>query len=278
MKRRTFVKGTMAAAGLLQIRCGNPVSPAPWLELTAQADGRVLVSRNLNEFRNRVAGGAITVRLAQPRAADLPEAILVVRLPAFDSLDSRAFIAMTSACPHLGCPLGWSTQDQLIECPCHPSRFRAPQAVGECVTVDHGPATAPPQVFPVEPHPDPVENLNNFFVNLRPASASGGQIVVKIADHPQLAQPGGSATIATSGCGAPVIVVRKSATEVSALTAVCTHLACTVQYRASNNDLECPCHGSTFNLDGKVTLEPAMRDLKAFTATIRGDEIVITLS
>ncbi|MEP6679964.1 MAG: Rieske (2Fe-2S) protein [Chloroflexota bacterium] len=40
--------------------------------------------------------------------------------------------------------------------------------------------------------------------------------------------------------------------EVRALSSVCTHMGCTLQYRAAWHDLRCPCHGASFDLKGEL--------------------------
>jgi nitrite reductase/ring-hydroxylating ferredoxin subunit len=40
--------------------------------------------------------------------------------------------------------------------------------------------------------------------------------------------------------------------EVRALSAVCTHMGCTLQYRPNWHDLRCPCHGASFDLHGEL--------------------------
>ena len=57
-----------------------------------------------------------------------------------------------------------------------------------------------------------------------------------------------------------VIFVRTDGT-VRALSARCPHLGCTIS-RVSGNLLVCPCHGSTFHLDGSVVTGPALRPLR----------------
>lgn len=42
---------------------------------------------------------------------------------------------------------------------------------------------------------------------------------------------------------------------------VCPHLGCSVNYRRSENDFFCPCHTSSFSLDGKKTNEVPPRDM-----------------
>ena len=49
--------------------------------------------------------------------------------------------------------------------------------------------------------------------------------------------------------------------EVVAVSAVCTHEACTVAWDENEEQLACPCHGSRFAPDGSVVNGPAMRPL-----------------
>jgi cytochrome b6-f complex iron-sulfur subunit len=44
-------------------------------------------------------------------------------------------------------------------------------------------------------------------------------------------------------------VVRRGG-KVEAMSAVCTHVACELQWRQQHGDLLCPCHGRSFTLDG----------------------------
>ena len=40
--------------------------------------------------------------------------------------------------------------------------------------------------------------------------------------------------------------------EVRALSSVCTHMGCTLQYRPEWQDLRCPCHDASFDLAGRL--------------------------
>jgi nitrite reductase/ring-hydroxylating ferredoxin subunit len=39
---------------------------------------------------------------------------------------------------------------------------------------------------------------------------------------------------------------------IRALISVCTHMACTLEYRPKWRDLRCPCHGASFDLEGQL--------------------------
>jgi cytochrome b6-f complex iron-sulfur subunit len=74
----------------------------------------------------------------------------------------------------------------------------------------------------------------------------------------------------------PALVIRTSSDEVRAFSAVCTHLQCTVQYRADLDRIWCACHNGLFDLSGKNVGGPPPRPLEELTAVVRGDEIIVT--
>ena len=63
----------------------------------------------------------------------------------------------------------------------------------------------------------------------------------------------------------------------AALDAMCPHSGCTVDYVAMNVDLECSCHGSTFDLNGNVTLGPAVSSVKKFAAVLDATDVTVTI-
>ncbi|MGA3028952.1 MAG: Rieske (2Fe-2S) protein [Bryobacteraceae bacterium] len=74
----------------------------------------------------------------------------------------------------------------------------------------------------------------------------------------------------------PALLVRVSDTEWKAFSAVCTHLNCTVQYRASTRQIWCACHNGTYDMNGRVVSGPPPNPLEEYAANIRGDEVVIS--
>jgi len=75
--------------------------------------------------------------------------------------------------------------------------------------------------------------------------------------------------------GKPVLLFRGASGELKALTATCTHLDCTVQYRADRSDIWCACHNGVYDLDGKNVSGPPPRPLTALEVYVRGEKIIL---
>ncbi len=56
-----------------------------------------------------------------------------------------------------------------------------------------------------------------------------------------------------------------------AVSAVCTHLGCITQWKAEDNLIECPCHGSKFTRAGEKVAGPAPRPLPHFAIQLMPD-------
>ena len=76
----------------------------------------------------------------------------------------------------------------------------------------------------------------------------------------------------------PGILVRTSTGELKALSAVCTHLECIVQYRPDTKQIWCACHNGQYNLNGKNIGGPPPRPLEEYKVNTRGDDVVVTRS
>ena len=74
----------------------------------------------------------------------------------------------------------------------------------------------------------------------------------------------------------PAILVRTPAGELKAFAAVCTHLACIVQYRNDLNHIWCACHNGHFDLNGLNISGPPPRPLEQYVVNVRGDQIVVS--
>ncbi len=67
-----------------------------------------------------------------------------------------------------------------------------------------------------------------------------------------------------------VFLLRKG-NSFRAVSAVCTHLGCTVLRNADEKGFHCPCHGSQFDNNGVVTGGPAPKALPWFLVTLSRD-------
>jgi Rieske Fe-S protein len=82
----------------------------------------------------------------------------------------------------------------------------------------------------------------------------------------KLKTPGGSVILKIQG--RDLLFIRDSEQSVHVLDPTCTHKRCTVEYNTDKQRIVCPCHGSTYSLDGKVLKGPAEKPLQAFDSTL----------
>ena len=73
-------------------------------------------------------------------------------------------------------------------------------------------------------------------------------------------------------------VVRNADGSFYALSALCTHLGCMTRYVPENAQVACPCHGSRFSLEGKVTAGPAPRPLRRLKMSLERGILIVDAS
>ena len=71
-----------------------------------------------------------------------------------------------------------------------------------------------------------------------------------------------------------VVITQPAEGKFNGFSAICTHAGCTVA-EVVGASINCPCHGSSFNLDGTVAKEPASRPLDAKGIVVQGDSIAL---
>jgi Rieske Fe-S protein len=74
----------------------------------------------------------------------------------------------------------------------------------------------------------------------------------------------------------PALLIVTAEGEYKALSAVCTHLGCTVQYRSDLREIWCACHNGIYDLNGRNVSGPPPRPLEQFQVHVRGEEIVVS--
>ncbi len=87
----------------------------------------------------------------------------------------------------------------------------------------------------------------------------GNDIVVNLKDakNSALAKVGGSIFLDDDN-----MLIRTSQTQFVAVSLICKHKGCTVEL--TGNKFVCPCHGSEYDINGKVTEGPAKKNLDTY--------------
>ncbi|MGH7599083.1 MAG: ubiquinol-cytochrome c reductase iron-sulfur subunit [bacterium] len=106
------------------------------------------------------------------------------------------------------------------------------------------------------------------------ASVAGGTITLTIDANSPLAAVGSAALVQASNSS--LLVARTAQDTFAAVTAICTHEACTIT-GYSNQVYTCPCHGSQFSTNGQVRRGPATRALQAFPTQFANNQLIITV-
>lgn len=74
----------------------------------------------------------------------------------------------------------------------------------------------------------------------------------------------------------PGLLLLTADGEYRALSATCTHLSCTVQYRKDVHQVWCACHNGFYDLNGRNVAGPPPRPLDIYQVHLRGDEVVVS--
>ncbi len=107
------------------------------------------------------------------------------------------------------------------------------------------------------------------------ASCGTGECIdLNDAANQPLTTAGGAMLVDMSGD--TIMVVRVSDSQVVALSAICTHAGCSMDYTAGQGVLDCPCHGSQFATDGSVLRGPAVRPLRVYGVTMANNMITVS--
>ncbi len=70
-------------------------------------------------------------------------------------------------------------------------------------------------------------------------------------------------------------VVKAADNQAVAFAPQCTHLGCAYHWDDANKNFLCPCHTSTFDIEGKVLSGPAPRALDRYAVKLEGEKLLI---
>jgi Rieske Fe-S protein len=73
----------------------------------------------------------------------------------------------------------------------------------------------------------------------------------------------------------PFFVIRLDEARVVALSAVCTHVRCILDFDREKKTIVCPCHDGHFDLSGNVLSGPPQRPLPTYSVSVRAGEIFV---
>ena len=100
--------------------------------------------------------------------------------------------------------------------------------------------------------------------------SSGRQVRIGTLDELRI----GEAKLVRHGV-TPFFVIRTNETQVLALSAVCTHVRCILNYDRDRRTIVCPCHDGRFDLNGNVLSGPPPRSLPAYEVSLRAGEVFV---
>lgn len=72
-----------------------------------------------------------------------------------------------------------------------------------------------------------------------------------------------------------VMVVRDQANQLKAVSPICPHQGCRVDWQAGQGEFYCPCHGARFAAGGRVLTGPARSDLPTFSTRIENGNVLV---
>ena len=119
--------------------------------------------------------------------------------------------------------------------------------------------------------------LNSRCQNYLPGVQAKDEQGQLIQANQLLSTPQSGNRIAVKGLADPEIVylVITSPPQIAeyAISSVCTHLGCTVAWKADQKQFVCPCHGSRYDDQGRVVQGPARRSLGLVTVVVKQNQV-----
>lgn len=97
----------------------------------------------------------------------------------------------------------------------------------------------------------------------------GGMVRIAAGSVPDLSIPFSFVKVYVGNDPHPYLLFRGEEGNVRAVLATCTHNGCEV--KKTRTSFECPCHGSEYDLNGRVVSGPAPEPLEVYAVQVTGD-------
>jgi len=103
------------------------------------------------------------------------------------------------------------------------------------------------------------------------------EIPINLVDAPELKTVGGTYHLEVEDMQKDILVVHQTKGNYIAVDLKCKHRGCDINYETEQKKFVCPCHGSEYDLGGRVLKGPTKAPLSYYHAELKGDEVVITV-
>jgi len=110
------------------------------------------------------------------------------------------------------------------------------------------------------------------FIRAPSMPRSAGLNIVRAGDAGSLER--GEARLVRHG-SSPLHVVRLPSEEIVAVSALCTHFSCVLNWDPQNRTFVCPCHDGVFSATGEVISGLPTKALDNFRVEVRRGEILV---
>ena len=122
-----------------------------------------------------------------------------------------------------------------------------------------------------EPTSEPVVEDTQTPSTPEQTQSQGGEVVIAQVS----ALVAGEGFNFSANDGTDAILFKTKDEKIYALSRICTHEGCSVDFDLAQNKLICPCHGATYEaLEGNVISGPTQRNLKKINVKVDGDNVL----
>jgi Rieske Fe-S protein len=110
---------------------------------------------------------------------------------------------------------------------------------------------------------------SRLLADITPGAAPADILPLQIADYPALLATGGSVQLqftTSESVYRPILINRAQGPVFHALDSACKHNGCIVpRYNSTTQKIRCSCHGSEYDITGRVTRGPALQNLDSYS-------------